>query len=170
MQVPASATMLTGGVGYTYSLSSAPPLVQTNVPGYPWTPNVPADGKAQGGLSVPAPNVWKVATGFTGRRAIVDNARCKACHGFLGVAPNFHAGQRNDEGRSKDDCCVSHHALLLQVAPNPVSRSGAASLLQEWPIDGFTATQDGRLWTSAHGPRRGDEISWLVKKGLRPSS
>jgi hypothetical protein len=37
---------------------------------------VPADGRAQGGLSVPPPNVWKVATGFTGRRAIVDNAKC----------------------------------------------------------------------------------------------
>jgi len=96
VQIPATATLLTGGVGYTYSLSSAPPLVQTNVPGYPWTPNVPADGKAQGGLSVPPPNVWKVATGFTGRRAIVDNAKCQSCHGALGVAPGFHAGQRND--------------------------------------------------------------------------
>jgi OmcA/MtrC family decaheme c-type cytochrome len=94
--IPASATMLTGGLGYTYSLSSAPPLVQTNVPGYLWTPNVPADGKAQGGLSVPAPNVWKVATGYTARRSIVDNTKCKACHGALGVAPTFHAGQRND--------------------------------------------------------------------------
>lgn len=96
VQVPATATHLTGGLGYTYSLSSTPPLVQTNVPGYPWVPNVPADGKAQGGLSIPAPNVWKVATGFTGRRAIVDNALCKDCHGALGVAPTFHAGQRND--------------------------------------------------------------------------
>ena len=96
VQIPTAATMLTGGVGYTYSLASTPPLVQTNVPAYPWTPNVPADGKAQGGLSVPAPNVWKVATGYTGRRPIVDNARCKTCHGTLGVTPNFHAGQRND--------------------------------------------------------------------------
>jgi OmcA/MtrC family decaheme c-type cytochrome len=96
VQIPANATMLTGGLGYTYSLASTPPLVQTNVAGYPWTPNVPADGKAQGGLSVPAPDVWKVATGYTGRRAIVDNNKCKNCHGTLGVAPNFHAGQRND--------------------------------------------------------------------------
>jgi OmcA/MtrC family decaheme c-type cytochrome len=96
VQIPATAVMLTGGLGYTYSLSSAPPLVQTNVPGYPWTPNVPADGKAQGGLSVPARNVWKVATGYTGRRPIVENAKCNACHGKLGVQPNFHAGQRND--------------------------------------------------------------------------
>lgn len=96
VQIPPTATMLTGGVGYTYSLSSTPPLVQTNVPDYPWTPNVPADGKAQGGLSVPAPNVWKVATGYTGRRPIVDNNKCNTCHAFLGVEPSFHAGQRND--------------------------------------------------------------------------
>ncbi len=96
VQVPATATMLTGGVGYTYALSSAPPLVQTNLAAYPWIPNAPPDGKAQGGLSVPAPNVWKVATGYTGRRAIVDNAKCKDCHGTLGVTPTFHAGQRND--------------------------------------------------------------------------
>jgi OmcA/MtrC family decaheme c-type cytochrome len=106
VQVPAPASttdiaaqktaMLTGGVGYTYSLSSAPPLVQTNVTGFPWVPNVPADGKAQGGLSVPAPNVWKVATGYAPRRQIVDNEKCKDCHATLGVAPTFHAGQRND--------------------------------------------------------------------------
>jgi OmcA/MtrC family decaheme c-type cytochrome len=96
VQIPANATMLTGGVGYTYALTATAPLVQTNVPGYDWTPNVPADGKAQGGLSVPAPDVWKVATGYTGRRAIVDNEKCKSCHGALGVAPTFHAGQRND--------------------------------------------------------------------------
>ncbi len=96
VQIPSTARMLTGGLGYTYSLSSAPPLVQTNVTGYPFVPNVPADGKAQGGLSVPAPNVWRVATGYTGRRAIVDNAKCKDCHGALGVSPSFHGGQRND--------------------------------------------------------------------------
>lgn len=97
-QIPANATNLTGGIGYTYSLSSAPPLVQTNLPAFPFNPNVPADGRAQGGLSVPPPNVWKVATGFTGRRPIVDNAKCNNCHGMLGVAPgeSFHGGQRND--------------------------------------------------------------------------
>ena len=96
VQIPATATMLTGGIGYTYSLSSTPPLVETDIPAYRWVPNTPADGKAQGGLSVPAPNVWKVATGFTGRRAIVETAKCNACHGALGVTPTFHAGQRND--------------------------------------------------------------------------
>jgi OmcA/MtrC family decaheme c-type cytochrome len=96
VQIAPAATLLTGGVGYTYALTSTPPLVQTNVADYPWVPNVPADGKAQGGLSVPAPNVWKVATGYTARRAIVDNEKCKTCHGTLGVSPTFHAGQRND--------------------------------------------------------------------------
>jgi OmcA/MtrC family decaheme c-type cytochrome len=96
VQIPANATMLTGGIGYTYSLSSTPPLVQTNVADYAWTPNVPADGKAQGGLSIPAPNVWKVAVGYSARRPIVDNGKCKNCHATLGVTPGFHAGQRND--------------------------------------------------------------------------
>jgi OmcA/MtrC family decaheme c-type cytochrome len=92
VQVPSAATMLTGGVGYSYSLSSAPPLTQVDLTDYPYN----TDGKKQGGLIVPAPNVWKVATGFTGRRPIVDNAKCNACHGILGAAPTFHAGQRND--------------------------------------------------------------------------
>ena len=92
VQIPPTAIMLTGGVGYTYSLASAPPLTQIDLPEYPYN----TDGKKQGGLSVPAPNVWKVATSYTARRPIVDNARCNNCHGFLGVAPTFHAGQRND--------------------------------------------------------------------------
>ena len=45
-----------------------------------------------------APNVQKVATGYTGRRAIVEDARCNACHQELGTFTEdaFHAGQRND--------------------------------------------------------------------------
>lgn len=92
VQIPAAAKMLTGGVGYSYNLSSSPPLVQTDLPAYPYN----TDGTKQGGLSVPADNVWKVADTYTGRRAIVENSRCNACHGALGVAPSFHAGQRND--------------------------------------------------------------------------
>jgi OmcA/MtrC family decaheme c-type cytochrome len=94
-QIPTTAKMVTGGLGYSYSLASAPPLVQTNLADYPLS----TDGKNQGGLSVPAANVWKLAstTGYsTARRAIVDNAKCKNCHGALGVAPTFHSGQRND--------------------------------------------------------------------------
>jgi OmcA/MtrC family decaheme c-type cytochrome len=100
--IPSSAKMLTGGIGYTYSLGSAPtfnnntqPLTQINLPAYPYTPN--ASGfSGKGGLIVPAPDVWKVATGFTARRTVVANAKCAGCHVALGVGPDFHAGQRND--------------------------------------------------------------------------
>ena len=99
VNVVADAKMLTGGVGYSYGLGTTPPLVQIDLAKYPYTPNpasVNSGVGGQGGLSVPAPHVWKVATGFTGRRIIVDNAKCNACHGTLGVKPTFHAGQRND--------------------------------------------------------------------------
>ena len=124
--VPDSATMLTAGVGYTYSLSSTQPLTQINVPGYPYT-----SSSKIGGLTVPAPNVWAVAssgttttsgttingtqgtttctaakpctctvaspcTAYNNRRDIVDNDKCKNCHAQLGAEPTFHAGQRND--------------------------------------------------------------------------
>jgi OmcA/MtrC family decaheme c-type cytochrome len=88
--IPASAVMLTGGIGYTYG-SGSPPLVQTTLTSYPYNATT-----GVGGLSVPAADVWKVATGYTGRRVIVDTAKCNACHAFLGVAPTFHVGQRND--------------------------------------------------------------------------
>jgi OmcA/MtrC family decaheme c-type cytochrome len=66
-----------------------------------------------GGLIVIAPNQQKVAStgcttgaaggctssgGYTGRRPIVEDARCNACHQELGTFTEdaFHAGQRND--------------------------------------------------------------------------
>ncbi len=113
--VPSGATMLTGGIGYTYGLGSrqnpanpdldfvnnTQPFTQVNLAAYPYVPNKKADGVTAshaglGGLIVPPPDVSMVATGFTGRRAIVDNGRCGACHVSLGVGPDFHAGQRND--------------------------------------------------------------------------
>ena len=115
--IPANATMLTGGIGYTYSLGStqtnpalnfvnnSQPLTQINLPAYPYTPN-PSGFSGTGGLIVPAPDVWKVANGYTGRRAdptnnnqqklIVATEKCAGCHVSLGVGPDFHAGQRND--------------------------------------------------------------------------
>ena len=107
---PANATMLTGGIGYTYSLGSPPtfanntqPFTQIDIDStrppdqrrYLYTPNASGFGGI-GGLIVPPPDVSKVATGFTGRRQIVDNAKCSGCHVTLGVGPDFHAGQRND--------------------------------------------------------------------------
>jgi OmcA/MtrC family decaheme c-type cytochrome len=96
------AVMLTGGIGYTYSLGTGPnftnnnlPLTQTDLPAYKYESNAPAQG-GKGGLIVPAPDVWKVADGYTARRKIVANEKCAACHVTLGVGPDFHAGQRND--------------------------------------------------------------------------
>jgi OmcA/MtrC family decaheme c-type cytochrome len=101
--VPAAAVMFTGGIGYTYSLGSGPtfanntlPFTEIDMPSkYPYTPNASGFG-GTGGLIVPAPDVWKVPTGATARRAIVDNSKCDTCHVTLGVGPDFHAGQRND--------------------------------------------------------------------------
>jgi OmcA/MtrC family decaheme c-type cytochrome len=112
--VPTSARMFTGGVGYTYSLSSTPPITQINLAAFPYVApgatgtvngasvTVPA-GKSigYGGLIVPALDKWKVGTNnagaaFTGRRDVVANDKCNACHVSIGVAPTFHAGQRND--------------------------------------------------------------------------
>ncbi len=90
VSVPSSAKMLTGGIGYSYSLPNTQPLTQTNLTEYPY------NSSKIGGLIVPSPNVWKVATGFKGRRVVVDTDKCKTCHGALGAAPTFHAGQRND--------------------------------------------------------------------------
>jgi OmcA/MtrC family decaheme c-type cytochrome len=62
---------------------------------------VPASAKSpncNGGLSAITPNAQKVATGYTARRPIVEDARCNACHQELGTFTQdaFHAGQRND--------------------------------------------------------------------------
>lgn len=105
VKVASNATLLTGGVGYTYSLSSTPPLTQTS--GYTLSdPNVAtactfsqtasSTGVGVGGLIVPAPDKAKVGTGYTGRRNAVDTDKCNKCHGHLGANPSFHAGQRND--------------------------------------------------------------------------
>lgn len=106
--VPDTATMLTGGMGYDYSLPNGQPLTQTNLAAYPYTLDVagpgtdstgaltPSTGKYVGGLIVPIPNVWKVADGYSQRRTIVSNDKCNACHATLGVSPSYHVGQRND--------------------------------------------------------------------------
>ena len=77
--IPANATMLTGGIGFTYNKNSQP-ITQTNVPGYPYDTTT-----MLGGLSVPPPNVTKVATGSTARRAIVSTQKCNSCHAVLDI-------------------------------------------------------------------------------------
>ena len=116
LNVPTTATMLTGGIGYSYNNKSTLPLTQTNLPNYPaalsaipvatsqadltanpgkLSPNMP---NATGGLTVIAKNEQKVASGYTGRRDLVSEAKCNACHQELGAftEDSFHAGQRND--------------------------------------------------------------------------
>ena len=102
VQVPDSAVMLTGGLGYTYGVISTPPLTQTNLADYPVAASTATGLNANnpnktGGLIVVTPDVQKVATGYTGRRVIVEDARCNKCHYELGMftAEAFHAGQRN---------------------------------------------------------------------------
>ena len=98
--VPDSAIMLTGGLGYSYNVTSTLPLTQTNLADYPVSPSpiAHASGNEIGGLIVVAPNAQRVATGYTGRRAIVEDVRCNACHQELGAFTHeaFHGGQRND--------------------------------------------------------------------------
>lgn len=124
--IPDTATMFTGGVGYTYSLASSPPLVQINLPAYPYgdgtvIPNCIA-GKLCGGLIVPATDVAVQATdAATGkkygvRRDIVDTKNCLKCHEQLGANPTFHAGQRNDGAT----CAFCHR-------PNQTSGGWSAS-------------------------------------------
>ena len=108
----ADARMLTGGLGFQYDYATAAEFANGIIKNQPLTQIdntasqadsdafkalYPYDAaKGSGGLIVPAPNVWKTGTGFAARRAIVSNDKCNACHAFLGVAPNFHVGQRND--------------------------------------------------------------------------
>ncbi len=101
--IPDNAVMLTGGLGYSYNVRSAMPLTQTNLAAFPTAAATNAGVTAgmpnvSGGLIVITPNVQRVGTGYTGRRAIVEDKRCNACHQELGTFTEeaFHGGQRND--------------------------------------------------------------------------
>lgn len=108
--VPANASMLTGAIIGTFT--------QKNVAGRPYTPAVVATtptSSASGGLVIMVPLKQKVATGFTARRVIVDNAKCNSCHEQLGTDPLFHGGARNDANA----CAFCH-------TPNRASSGWAA--------------------------------------------
>ncbi|MBI4290507.1 MAG: OmcA/MtrC family decaheme c-type cytochrome [Betaproteobacteria bacterium] len=152
--VPTNAVMLTGGLGFSYNVRSSLPLTQTNVAGYP---TAPATGtgltagmpNATGGLIVIASTVQRVASGFLGRRVIVEDARCNRCHLELGVFTHesFHGGQRNDattcswchnpnrtsRGWSADSTSFVHaiHAAAKRNATMPFTWHAAS------PTDGF---------------------------------
>jgi len=124
--IPDSAVMLTGGIGYTYSVTSSLPLTQINLPAYPYGDStvIPtcAAGLKCGGLVVTAVDVAKAATdatsgkAYAARRPIVSNANCLKCHEQLGANPSFHAGQRNDGAT----CAFCHN-------PNRTSSGWSAS-------------------------------------------
>jgi OmcA/MtrC family decaheme c-type cytochrome len=134
--VPDSAVMLTGGLGYSYNVSSSQPLTQTNLADYPTAAStVAGQTNKTGGLIVIAANKQVVATGYTARRAIVSDAKCNACHQELGTFTEdaFHAGQRNDgttcswchnpnrasSGWSADSTAFVHgiHAAAMRTVP-----------------------------------------------------
>ena len=101
--IPDSAVMLTGGLGYSYNVRSTLPLTQINLPDFPvaaatGTGLIAGMPNKSGGLIVITPDAQKVATGYTGRRPIVEDARCNKCHLELGTFTEeaFHGGQRND--------------------------------------------------------------------------
>ena len=123
VQVPDSAVMLSGGLGYSYNLTSALPLTQSGVTepigsnlalgtprfGDSPSPVFPTNADRRiGGLIVVTPDKQVVASAgagpggtggaYTGRRPIVDDAKCNNCHKELGMftAAAFHGGQRND--------------------------------------------------------------------------
>ena len=114
VQIPDNAVMLTGGLGFSYNVTSTLPLTQTNADSecslafdplrprpnqcYPVSPSPIGQTNSVGGLIVIAPNATKVADGYTGRRPIVEDARCNKCHQELGAFTEdaFHGGQRND--------------------------------------------------------------------------
>jgi len=114
VQIPDDAVMLNGGLGFSYNVTNTLPLTQTNVDTecslafdplrprpnqcYAVAPSPIGQANRIGGLIVIAPNATKVATGYTGRRPIVEDARCNKCHQELGAFTEdaFHGGQRND--------------------------------------------------------------------------
>jgi len=103
-----NAVMLTGGMGYSYNIVNTLPLTQTNLASYPVSnPTAPGQTNKIGGLIVIAPNVQVVASGYSGRRPIVEDARCNKCHQELGAFTTeaFHGGQRNDA----TTCSWCHH-------------------------------------------------------------
>ena len=100
--IPATAKMITGAMIGTFT--------QKNLAAYPYTAanvSVNPTTSASGGLIIKSV-LKKVEasgiTGNTGRRVIVDTAKCNACHDQLGTSPEFHGGARNDATA----CAICH--------------------------------------------------------------
>jgi OmcA/MtrC family decaheme c-type cytochrome len=139
--IPANASMLTGGIGFTYNKNNQP-ITQTNVPGFPYDTTT-----MLGGLSVPPPNVTKVATGSTARRAIVSSQKCNSCHAVLGVFTDaaYHAGERN----TAENCTFCHNA-------NYVGDHGT---------DGWADNEKDFIHALHAAPVRNNMFSWQAANG-----
>lgn len=87
--VPDGATMLTGGLGYSYALTSAPPLTQTNLAAYPVIAATATLTAAQqavlnatpvGGLIVIAPDGQTVASAGCGAAQSTNSWPCSSAN------------------------------------------------------------------------------------------
>ncbi|MGC3999273.1 MAG: OmcA/MtrC family decaheme c-type cytochrome [Anaeromyxobacter sp.] len=65
------------------------------------------DGDTADAVLAISKSVKKVATGYTGRRQIISDAKCNSCHEQLGITPSFHGSVRNDA----DTCNVCHNPV-----------------------------------------------------------
>lgn len=65
------------------------------------------DGDKVDAYNILAKAQTKVATGFTGRRQIITDAKCNACHDQLGTVPSFHGGARSDAS----NCSICHNPV-----------------------------------------------------------
>jgi OmcA/MtrC family decaheme c-type cytochrome len=96
--VPANAAMVTGYMIGSFTQTNAEPATNLDLNG---------DGDKLDGFSNLAKAVYKVANGYTGRRQIVSDAKCSACHEQLGFEPDFHSGARNNG----QICNICHNPL-----------------------------------------------------------
>ncbi len=157
-----NAVMFYGGIGYSYNARTTLPLTQTNLAAYPVTVDGSGRctngclGRRTGGLIVIATNAEKVGTGFTARRAIVEDTRCNDCHQELGTFTEdaFHAGQRND-GTTCSWCHTPNRSTQRLVG-------GCLDLGARHPRAATSATSTVQLLTASTGRRSCIRACWRV--------
>jgi hypothetical protein len=145
--VPANATMLTGGVGYDYGITSTPPLVQVGVPGYPYDPATKI-----GGLLVPARDVWVVGTG-------VNTTSGKTVSGTQGPVTS---GKVSFGSQGATTCTVAAPCTCTSTAPctatcgsgDGKTAAGACTCTTDSPCTGYLPRRqivDNAKCNSCHG-------------------
>jgi OmcA/MtrC family decaheme c-type cytochrome len=101
IKIPSTAKMVTGAMIGTFtqvaftSGDTAKLTAQYN----------PTTGTLSKGLVIKTNLQKLVATGYTARRVVVENAKCDSCHEQLGTAVEFHGGARNDPTA----CAICHN-------------------------------------------------------------